>query len=366
MIQRRLGDAFDVTAVADGANAAALLEKRAYDCILSDIGLPGMTGVDLLRLVRTIDLDVPVILMTAQPTVETAVAALELGAFTYLQKPFDMAEVEKTLRKASKLARLARLKREAIQAGLGGSPLSGDRAGLEAVLTRALATLHVVFQPIVDRSSGQTAGYEALMRTRETSLPDPRDVLEAARRLDRLPEIGRRVREIAAATFRPPSSDALLFVNLHPFDLLDSQLYAASSPLTALAHRVVFEITERTAFDEVVDTQHRVSELRFRGFKLAVDDLGAGYAGLSTFATIQPDFVKLDMSLIRDIDTSAVKAQIVESVTKMCEDVGVKVVAEGVETRTELARVIELGCHYLQGFLLGRPGPTPVPSISRW
>lgn len=365
-LQRRFGVAFDITAVADGANAASLLTKRVYDCILSDIGLPGMTGVDLLRLVRTYDLDVPVVLMTAQPTVETAVAALELGAFTYLQKPFDLAEVEGTLLRATKLAKLARVKREAIAAGLGGSPIAGDRAGLEAVLRRALETLHVVFQPIVDRGSGQTTGYEALMRTREPSLPDPHAVLEAARRLDRLQEIGRRVREVAAATFRPPDGDALLFVNLHPADLLDSQLYAANAPLTALAHRVVLEITERTAIDDIVDTQHRVNELRFRGFRLAIDDLGAGYAGLTSFATLEPEFVKLDMSLVRDIETSQVKAQVVDSVTRMCRDVGVKVVAEGIETRAELARVIELGCHYLQGYLLGRPSPTPVPSISRW
>ena len=79
---RSLGDAFVVTSVADGAAAADLLEKESYDSVLSDIGLPGMSGVDLLRLVRTYDLDVPVVLMTGQPSVETAVAALELGAFT--------------------------------------------------------------------------------------------------------------------------------------------------------------------------------------------------------------------------------------------------------------------------------------------
>ena len=363
---RALHDTFEITAVADGASAADLLVKQTFDGVLSDIGLPGMSGVDLLRLVRSYDLDVPVVLMTGQPSVETAIAALELGALTYVQKPFAHDVLRGTLLRAAKLARLARAKREAVAAGVGGSPIAGDRAGLHASFDRALESLSVVFQPIVDRRSRKTMGFEALMRTKEPSMPHPGALLEVAERLERLDEVGRRVRELAATSFRPHEDGMTLFVNLHPADLLDPNLYDRTAPLTKMAERVVLEITERAALDDITDTKHRVNELRRRGFKLAIDDLGAGYAGLTSFATLEPEVVKLDMSLIRGIEASPVRRHIVESMTRLCRELDMKVVAEGIETTAELATVIDLGCDHLQGYLLGRPDPALVPSPRTW
>jgi EAL domain-containing protein (putative c-di-GMP-specific phosphodiesterase class I) len=363
---RTLSETFDVTPIADGAAAAELLVKETFDAVLSDIGLPGMSGVDLLRLVRSYDLDVPVVLMTGQPSVETAIAALELGALTYVQKPFAHDALRDTLLRAAKLSRLARAKRDAVAAGVGGSPLAGDRAGLHTSLDRALETLSLVFQPIVDRRAKKTIGFEALMRTKEPSMPHPGALLEAAERLERVHDIGRRVRELAATTFRPQDDDMLLFLNLHPADLLDANLYDRNAPLTKIADRVILEITERAALDDVTETKHRATELRRRGYKLALDDLGAGYAGLTSFATFEPEVVKLDMSLIRSIEASPVKQHIVESVTKLCRDLDMRVVAEGIETRPELACIIDLGCDYLQGYLLGKPGPALLPSSQTW
>ncbi len=363
---RTLSETFEITAVADGSAAADLLVMEIFDGVLSDIGLPGMSGVDLLRLVRTYDLDVPVVLMTGQPSVETAVAALELGALTYIQKPFSHDVLRGTLLRAAKLARIARTKREAVAAGVGGSPLAGDRAGLHTCVDRALDSLSIVFQPIVDRRARKTMGFEALMRTKEVSMPNPGALLEAAERLGRIQEVGRRVRELAATTFRPPDDGMILFVNLHPADLLDSNLYDRHAPMTKIADHVVLEITERAALDDVTETKHRSAELRRRGFKLAIDDLGAGYAGLTSFATFEPEVVKLDMTLIRGIEASTVKKHVVESMTRLCRDLDMKVVAEGIETTPELATILDLGCDYLQGYLLGRPGPALVPSSQTW
>ncbi|MBN9164843.1 MAG: EAL domain-containing protein [Myxococcales bacterium] len=363
---RNLSETFEITAVADGSAAADLLVMETFDGVLSDIGLPGMSGVDLLRLVRTYDLDVPVVLMTGQPSVETAIAALELGALTYIQKPFAHDVLRGTLLRAAKLARIARTKREAVAAGVGGSPLAGDRAGLHTCVDRALDSLSLVFQPIVDRRARKTMGFEALMRTKEVSMPNPGALLEAAERLGRLQEVGRRVRELAATTFRPPDDGMILFVNLHPADLLDSNLYDRHAPMTKIADHVVLEITERAALDDVTETKHRSAELRRRGFKLALDDLGAGYAGLTSFATFEPEVVKLDMTLIRGIEASTVKKHVVESMTRLCRELDMKVVAEGIETMPELATIIDLGCDYLQGYLLGRPGPALVPSSPTW
>jgi EAL domain-containing protein (putative c-di-GMP-specific phosphodiesterase class I) len=362
---RSLGASFEVTAVADGASAAELLVRQSFDSVLSDIGLPGMSGVDLLRLVRTYDLDVPVVLMTGQPTVETAIAALELGALTYLQKPFEHEVLLTTLLRAAKLSQLARTKREALQAGLG-STLAGDLAGLHTSFERALASLSLVFQPLVDRQRRTTMGYEALMRTKEPSMPNPGVLLQAGERLGRLHELGRRVRELAATTFRPTGDASTLFVNVHPSDLMDSDLYDRRAPLSKIAKHVVLEITERAALDDLTETKHRTAELRQRGFRIAIDDLGAGYAGLTSFATFEPEVVKLDMTLIRDIEKSPVKRHVVESMTRLCRELDMKVVAEGIETVPELACVIDLGCDYLQGYLLGRPASTLIPSPRSW
>jgi EAL domain-containing protein (putative c-di-GMP-specific phosphodiesterase class I) len=272
-----------------------------------------------------------------------------------------------TLLRAAKLSGLARAKREAVLAGVGeGSPLAGDRAGLTTSFDRALETMSVVFQPIVDRRAKKTMGFEALMRTKEASMPHPGAVLQAGERLGRLSEIGQRVRDLAAQAFRPPDDDMILFVNLHSADLHDPALYDRASPLTKIADHVVLEITERAALDDITETKHRATELRHRGFRIAVDDLGAGYAGLTSFATLEPEVVKLDMSLIRGIESAPVKRHVVDSMTRLCRDLDMRVVAEGIETTAELATILDLGCDYLQGYLLGLPGPALVPSSQSW
>jgi EAL domain-containing protein (putative c-di-GMP-specific phosphodiesterase class I) len=191
-------------------------------------------------------------------------------------------------------------------------------------------------------------------------------VLEAAERLGRLHDLGRRVRQRAVEGFKPADDESLLFVNLHPADLLDADLYDRAAPLTKIAHRVVLEITERAALDDLTETKHRAAELRRRGFKIAIDDLGAGYAGLTSFATFEPEVVKLDMTLIRDIEKTPVKRQIVDSMTRLCRDLDMKVVAEGIETAAELTCLLELGCDYLQGYYLGRPAPEASASKQTW
>ena len=364
-LRRLLSDEFEVTTVGDGARAADLLTTEAFDVVLSDIRLPQMSGVDLLRVVRSYDLDVPVILMTGLPTVETAMAAVDLGALTYITKPFDSDALLAAIRRAERLSRLARAKRAALAAGVG-SPLAGDRAGLEASFKNALETLWIAYQPIVDARSKKTVAYEALMRTDEPSMPHPGVVLEAAERLDRLHALGRRVRERVAQSFRPPSADAVLFVNLHSADLEDEQLYDKKAPLADLSPRVVFEITERASLDKVTDVRKLSTSLRALGYRIALDDIGAGYSGLASFATLEPEIVKLDMSLVRDIETSPVRFRIVESITTLCRELSIKVVAEGVETPAELDRLLDLKCDYFQGFYFGRPARDAVDAGRSW
>jgi EAL domain-containing protein (putative c-di-GMP-specific phosphodiesterase class I) len=144
-------------------------------------------------------------------------------------------------------------------------------------------------------------------------------------------------------------------VNVHPRSLLDGHLYSADSGLFKLRHRVIFEITERDKLHEVQGAAEGLARLRDMGYRIAVDDLGAGYAGLNSFALIRPDVVKFDMELIRDIQSSSMKSNLIGLITRLCKEMGILTVAEGIETGEEYRAVRELGCDLLQGFFIARP-----------
>ena len=107
-----------------------------------------------------------------------------------------------------------------------------------------------------------------------------------------------------------------------------------------------------------------VAELKALGFQIAIDDLGAGYAGLTSFTQLDPEIAKLDMSLIRGVNTDVRRQSIVRSMAKLCEELGMSVIAEGVETAAERDMLAELGCDLLQGYLFAKPGRTFEPP--RW
>jgi EAL domain-containing protein (putative c-di-GMP-specific phosphodiesterase class I) len=316
--------------------------------------MPELSGIDLLRTIREHDADLPVVLVTGIPGVDNAAEAIEYGAFRYLVKPVEPEKLRSTIDRAIQLYRLARMKREAL--ALSGSPAgASDRAGLETSFERALDGLWMAFQPIIRPLDRSVFGYEALLRSEEPSLPTPGHVLDAAERLDQLPLLGRIVRDRVAEACRH-AGDVTLFVNLHPQDLGDPHLLDPGSALSGIATRVVLEITERSSLGDGNEVISAVRRLRELGFRIAIDDLGAGYAGLSSFALLEPDVAKLDMALVRDIDKSAVKRKLVASMTALCKDMGMLIVAEGVETAAERDVLVEIGCDLLQGYLFARPG----------
>ncbi len=347
----------------DGKEAILRVQEGSFDAIVSDIQMPGWSGIEFLRAVRERDLDVPVILMTGAPSVETASAAAEHGAFRYLAKPVEISALKDVLERAVRLHQVARLKREALALQEDNGKWHGDRTGLEVRFGKAIEGLWVAFQPIVAWGAKRVYGYEALVRTKEDSMKNPLVFFDAAERLDRARELGRIIRSRAAAT--APPDGARLFVNLHPADLGDDELYSADSPLAKLSDRVVLEVTERMSLDGVDDLDARVARLRAMGYRVAVDDLGAGYAGLSSFTQLEPDVAKIDMSLIRDIHLKPKKQSIVRSLQRLCVELEIELVSEGVETREERDVLVSLGCDLLQGYLFARPGPAfPVPDLS--
>lgn len=364
-LSRMLAARFHLTAVESGEDAVKAVRDGRFDVVLSDVNMPGMDGVALLRNIREHALDVPVILMTGAPALEVAVRALEHGALRYLFKPLNIAELRKALDSAVELHRLATARRQSLE--LLGKPagLAADKAGLDAQFTAALRALRMSYQPIISWSRKRVHGYEALVRSTSAPLKDPNSLLEAALQLGRYEELSRSIRNAVAvsAQLLPPGID--VFINLMAQDLLDETLYDTSTPLGRVATRVVLEITERASLAAVPDLRARIARLRRMGYRIAVDDLGAGYSGLATFAQLEPQVVKIDIALIRDVHKNQMKSRLVSSMVSACKELSVAVVAEGVELPAERDALVELGCDLLQGYLFARPAPGfPEPTYS--
>jgi len=259
---RTLGAAgFTVVTAGDGREAADAARDKSFDVIVSDIAMPTMDGIELLRTVREYDLDVPFVIMTGGPAVDSAARAMEYGALRYLVKPVTPEDLEAVVARAVRLHQMAKIKREALEMfRLEGKHL-GDRASLEARLGRAMETLWVAYQPIVSWSRRSVFAYEALVRNEEPTLRSPPDLFEAAERLGRLQDLGRAVRDRVARTLDEQPMSALLFINLHAMELDDDSLISAAAPLSRHAARVVLEVTERAPLEKIRDVTARVARL---------------------------------------------------------------------------------------------------------
>ncbi|HKC12964.1 MAG TPA: EAL domain-containing protein [Vicinamibacteria bacterium] len=356
---------YEVETAGDARRALGLLSENSFDVVVSDITMPYMTGVELLQAVHERDPDLPVVLVTGNPTLETAIQALERGAVQYLLKPVSIGALQGAVERALHLRRMANLRREALVYLKSHHSAVADRAGLEASLTRAVGQFWMAYQPILRAKDGSTFGFEALVRSREASLPHPGAIFEAAEQLGRVIDVGREVRRLVAADMAEAAPGLRVFLNLHTLDLGDELLLSAEAPLTKRAKNVVLEITERASLEVIPDYRTRIRTLREMGFRIAVDDLGAGYAGLNTFAALEPEVVKLDIELVRGAHAEAVKQKLIRSVCSVCRDLGILVVAEGIETASDRDAVIDLGCDLLQGFLLGRPAAQPLTAAAR-
>ncbi len=342
---------FAVTTAFNGREALERLSKMSFAAVVSDIAMPELDGVALLREVRALDPDLPVILATGAADLASATAAVQYGAFRYLFKPIPPDTLVQTVDRAVRLYDYAHKRRAETLAADGSI---GDYAAIDARLTMTLAGLWMAFQPIVRYGAREIHAYEALMRTTDDVLRTPLAVLDAADRLSRHHDVGTRVRSLVAAALAP-APDVRCFVNLHVRDLLDDSLFAPDAPLLPYAKRVVLELTERAALETVKDLPDRVARLRAQGYRIALDDLGAGYSGLTSLAQLEPEIVKVDMSLVRDIDRHPKKQKLVATIAALCRDLRTELVVEGVETAAERDTLLTLGCDLFQGYLFAKP-----------
>jgi EAL domain-containing protein (putative c-di-GMP-specific phosphodiesterase class I) len=217
--------------------------------------------------------------------------------------------------------------------------------------------VYVDYHPIVVTETREIFGYEALARGVMRSLRSPEVMFDVAAEADLVWELSRlcRARAIEGLETRLQPNE-VLFINVDPHDFSDP---AFNENEVKYPERVVLEITERTAIKDYPKFRERLRAFRERGLRFAVDDAGSGYAGLGSIANLEPDFIKLDMSLINAIDTNFIKQNLVETMVKFANDHGAKVIAEGVERAEEFKTVADLGVHLVQGFFLHRPANLP-------
>lgn len=349
-------EGWEVDLAEDGAAGVqrVLASGDDLDCVVSDVNMPGLDGFGFLAAMQAHDEDLPVLLMTAAPELAGAVRAIDLGAVSYLAKPFTPEALAEGVARAARRHGVSRMRRRAGAFLEHLERNAGERSALEASFQRALDGHWMAYQPIVRAATGSIHAYEALVRTDEPTLRRPDLLIGVAERLGHIHQLGRALRRSVARDAADAPPGALLYVNLHGLELNDEELYSDANPLRPLASRVVLEITERAALDGVADATRRIAMLRAQGFRIALDDLGAGYAGLGSLAALEPEVVKLDMGLVRDLDRDPRKLRIVAATAALCRELGSEIVAEGVETEAERERVAP-HVDLIQGFLFARP-----------
>jgi len=231
-------------------------------------------------------------------------------------------------------------------------------AELRAVLRER--AVYIDYHPIVAADSGAVFGYEALARGGVRSLRNPEVMFATAAESNLLWELSRLCRAKAFEGMRTRlAPHQLLFINVDPHDFADPEFAGEPSladPPSGTApddpRRVVIEITERTAIKDYPALRELLQAFRTRGYRFAVDDAGSGYAGLGSIANLEPDFIKLDISLITGIDTNPIKQNLVETMVRFANDQNARVIAEGVERAEEFDTVRRLGVHLVQGFFV--------------
>jgi diguanylate cyclase (GGDEF)-like protein len=237
-----------------------------------------------------------------------------------------------------------------------GESLSGDN-GAEAILARLTGGegIEMVTQPIFDPASGLAHAYEALARFQLGSTPDPLYWFSLAEEFGQRDALEQACLSAAIRLLPDLPPGARLSVNLSGATLPDARTLAILDAPGDLS-KLIIEITEDTLVrNDDPSLNAAIALLRRRGAQLAVDDMGAGYAGLRQITAVHPDYLKLDRTLINGIDRDADLAALVEAMVDYANRVGALLVAEGIETDAELERLAELGVHLLQGFLLARP-----------
>jgi EAL domain-containing protein (putative c-di-GMP-specific phosphodiesterase class I) len=210
---------------------------------------------------------------------------------------------------------------------------------------------YIAYQPLVDLQRKTTYAYEALVRSEAPEFPNALFIIRAAVEARMMGTLGRALRRLAVEGC--PSFP--LFLNIHPDEFDEGWLVRPDDSMTEHDKDIYLEITESVPLSHYRHCHSVLREIRAKGMKVAIDDLGAGYSNLKYIADLYPEVVKLDRELIANLTCGSRLHTLVKSIVDLCRKQGARVVAEGIETREEMLAVIETGAHYGQGYFLARP-----------
>lgn len=346
---------FEVLTATSAGEAMAILRQQIIDVVVSDEQLPGIGGPQFLAVVRAESPQTRRIMLADPSSIETTIAAVnDAQVFRVVTKPYAPANLLDQINAA-------------LAAGPDPDRKRPDRQHEESDLQlavdfeEALEGLRMAYQPIYSPDQDRVSAYEALMRSQHPVLASPIDLIEAATKLGRQAQLDHHVCNLVSEEIAAADHDARIFVNLLPESLEDGSLLTEGSPLLVHAERVGLEVTERVPLNAHGSAGAKLNELREAGFCLVLDDLGAGYSGLNSFANVLPEVVKFDMELVSGVEQSETKTKLVSTLVMLCQDLGILTVAEGVETADEYEHLLELGCDLFQGYFIARPAKPWTP-----
>lgn len=344
---------------------ADVLREFNPDLVLLDLRMPGLDGFGVLEVIQRQAMGqyLPVIVVTADDSHESVERALRLGAHDFLSKPFNATELVLRVRNML-MNRFAyqELRRSRAWLRTRLDLFEPDLAQLDLPLsdahrlvadTVATGGFRIAVQPVVDMRTGALVGGEALARFPTDVLGSPAAWFAAAL------EVG-LVTELELATFRaalgclparPPGTS--LSVNLSPSTVLSG--LGVPDDYDVDWSRIVLELTEHTPVEDYGTLNRALEPFRSRGVRIAVDDTGAGFASLRHILDLRPDVIKIDIAIVRGVDTDPSRNAVAAMLLLFAKEVGITVVAEGIETPEERDALIELGASLGQGYLLGRP-----------
>jgi len=223
--------------------------------------------------------------------------------------------------------------------------------------------IRTVFQPIISLKDGSMLGYEALSRGPGNSvLENPSTLFDFARVYGKLWELEFLCRIKALENLSKDNHNFMIFLNVDP-DIINDEKFKKGFTKEFLRQfdinpeNIVFEITERSSITDLNAFKKVIENYREQGYKIAIDDTGSGYSGLKLITDIHPQFIKLDMTLIRDIDKNGLKHALIKTFYDFCLVTDIKLIAEGIETENELNALIDIGINYGQGYFIQKPSP---------
>src|SRR5438045_5310929 len=345
---------------------------REFAAVLASLRAQGELGAEDVVSLHTVRSDRFLIFMVAG---EATSAARRDRLLAALRARIESAPATSILRTLPLTAGDARIQNDpivrserAIQQAVAEAMLAGlaEREGVETERREEIKHLitgsgvRAVFHPIVRLADGEIIGHEALTRPiGGVSFDSVEELFAFAESTDLLMEFERLCRRTAIETAARTPGLGLLFINASPAAVSDPE-WAAGGMDEGLQHSglspraVVGEITQRVAIVRHDEFQDALRTFKERGYRVAVDDMGAGNASLQSLASIQPDFLKFDTSLVHDIDKSSIQQSLLETLRQLADKIGARVIAEGIEREEELQTLKKLGIELGQGFLFHR------------